>query len=210
MTNSPNLKNPETEGLNAHFYTKKLYNKVESEKTDHDVYDDKEYVLIKRTITGKQLWDGAASGAHKQNFNLEYSRYKGNKEIMLTANLSLTKLSGIHEEDIKILRNHHIIDIRNLADCQDMDTHRLGRNGRKLVKQAKEYIEDLILKEKIVKIMNDKDAENEALKAKIAELEGTKPKRKRRSKQGVLNDTTNDSTESGETDDTVRSTDDSI
>lgn len=184
------------DGVSARFYKHEKYLPFRSQAEEKEVTIFKDYIAI--TVPGgkgENVFE--ANEQHKTRFRAEWSAYKNGEEYKVEG----TPVGNLHDcvdkEQAALMKVYNISTIEQLAALHDAGIEKLGRGGRKLVADAKEYLEKAVAEKAVAE-----KTEIEKLKAELAEFKAGngEPKppqtnKKTTPKRKVENEPDNDSTE---------------
>lgn len=165
------MENPDM-ALAVEFFTKAKENPRESKKAGRAIYEDVEYVRIKFPGDNKRELVAPAHESHyhagakaqmtyAERFDAVYEGFKKSSGEMIVGT-PLAVLTNIPESRRAELATQNIRTVEQLAMLPDNVIKKMGMGFRKLVDDAKEYM-----------ARGDQNAEIEALKAQIAELQAS-------------------------------------
>lgn len=196
-------------GIFPRFFIKAVEHKAESEKQGRPIFRDVEYVEIRIAGDKNNVPVFKVNDEHRSRWPEVYKQFKAGLE-QTQEGTPLDEWSVLPRSKVEEYKALGIYTVEALADLPDSAIHRIGMDARKIMAQAKAFIEDAKDNAKV----NELAAQNEALKAeldlikaqvsgldKLSELQAenealkaqiNKPKRKRRTKAEIEADKANE------------------
>lgn len=157
-------RNPDA-ALYVRFYSSPQLNKVQSEKEGRPVFEDRDFIEIRKPGSPHPLFEGAAREKDKTRFPAQWKAYKGKEGDGITGT-RIEFWPQVSTIEVATLKYLNIFTVEQLAAADDISIQKIGMGGRALHEKAKVYL----------KLANDTGvpqklaAENVKLKDEIAEL----------------------------------------
>jgi len=148
------------------FFLKPKQHKHLSKVEGRPIFEDVEYVEVRIAGDNKNIPIFKVTDEHRARWSEHYRAFKEGLEYKGTGTpvKEWVALPASKAAELTAMGFH---TVEAVAECKDAVIHRLGMGGRKLVTDAKEYIEGVDAKDKEIKRLL---SVNKKLRAQVKEL----------------------------------------
>lgn len=151
--------------LYVRFYSSPQLNKAMTEKEGRPIYEDRDFVEIRRPGSPHPLFEGEAREKDKVRFPAQWNAYK-NKGDQNVVGTRIEFWPQVNTVQVATLKYLNIFTVEQLAAADDLAIQKIGMGGRELHEKAKVYLKlasDTGIPQKLA-------AENVKLKDELNEL----------------------------------------
>lgn len=157
--------------LYVRFYIKPLENSFQTAKQGRPVFDDTEFVHIEVPGNRLSIIDTIANDSHRQQFPLQYARFKNENAVEQTSGLPVEHWTQVTRSQAEMLKALKFRTVEQIAEASDAQIQSVGMVGGMDPMAFRAKAKRFLMAAQGTADLEAKAAEEEAAKKRIAELE---------------------------------------
>lgn len=169
---------PGDENLHVLFYVDAVESELKSKAVGHAIFDDYEMIEIRVPGDDKTIIKTIVTDEHRYRFPDEYSSFRQNNDVTQVSGTPLEAWAHLTPSLIATLKAQNVRTVEQLASIADSNANFMG--AHELRSKAKAFLkvaEDASAVDRQEKQLAEQKATNDALLARITELEAAAKKK---------------------------------